>query len=125
VEECGPCEFYPGICLKTEEKARKNLSQGKKNRSQGRETSVWVLQLSVTEETCSSKTRVNLESLRLVRKSIKTFSNYHNVIKNIRPHKWRVGVKNTLATKQKTVISRCNKDVMISLRGRNMSQAML
>ena len=25
------CEFDPGICLKTEEKARKNLSQGKKN----------------------------------------------------------------------------------------------
>ena len=24
------CEFYPGICLTTEEKARKNLNQGKK-----------------------------------------------------------------------------------------------
>ena len=28
------CKFYPGICLTTEEKARKNLSQGKKNLSQ-------------------------------------------------------------------------------------------
>jgi len=28
------CEFYPGICLTTEEKARKNLSQGKENLSQ-------------------------------------------------------------------------------------------
>jgi hypothetical protein len=28
------CEFYPGICLKTEEKSRKNLSEGKKNLSQ-------------------------------------------------------------------------------------------
>ena len=28
------CEFYPGICLTTEEKARINLSQGKKNLSQ-------------------------------------------------------------------------------------------
>jgi len=28
------CELYPGICLTTEEKARKNLSQGKKNLSQ-------------------------------------------------------------------------------------------
>jgi hypothetical protein len=28
------CEFYPGICLTTEEKARKNLSQGKKILSQ-------------------------------------------------------------------------------------------
>jgi hypothetical protein len=25
------CEFYPGICLTTEEKAWNNLSQGKKN----------------------------------------------------------------------------------------------
>jgi hypothetical protein len=28
------CEFYPGICLTIEEKARENLSQGKKNLSQ-------------------------------------------------------------------------------------------
>ena len=28
------CEFYPGICLTTEEEERKNLSQGKKNLSQ-------------------------------------------------------------------------------------------
>ena len=28
------CEFYPGICLTTEVKARKNLSQVKKNLSQ-------------------------------------------------------------------------------------------
>jgi len=31
LEECGPCPvfagFYPGICLTTEEKYRKNLSQ--------------------------------------------------------------------------------------------------
>jgi len=36
------CEFYPGICLTTEEKARKTLSQGKKNFSQLRKTSVMV-----------------------------------------------------------------------------------
>ena len=30
----GLCEFNPGICLTTEEKARINLSQGKKNLSQ-------------------------------------------------------------------------------------------
>jgi hypothetical protein len=28
------CEFYPGICLETEEKAQKNFSQSKKNLSQ-------------------------------------------------------------------------------------------
>jgi len=27
------CEFNPGICLTTEEKARKNLSQGKEPQS--------------------------------------------------------------------------------------------
>jgi len=31
------CEFYPSICLTTEEKARINLSQGKKNLSQVKE----------------------------------------------------------------------------------------
>jgi len=36
------CGIYPGICLTTEEKARKNLSQGRKNLSQGREISVRV-----------------------------------------------------------------------------------
>jgi len=36
------CEFYPGICLTIEEKARKNLSQGKKNLSQSTKTSVRV-----------------------------------------------------------------------------------
>ena len=30
------CEFYPGICLTTEEKTRKNLSQVKKNLSQSK-----------------------------------------------------------------------------------------
>jgi hypothetical protein len=38
VEERGPCpdfaSFYPGICLTTEKKARKNHSQGKRNFSQ-------------------------------------------------------------------------------------------
>jgi len=36
------CEFYPGICLTTEEKARKNLSQRKKNLSQVTKSSVTV-----------------------------------------------------------------------------------
>jgi len=30
------CEFYPGICLTTEEKVRKTLSKDRKNLSQGR-----------------------------------------------------------------------------------------
>jgi len=34
------CKFYPGICLTTEEKARKNLSQVKKSLSQ---STVYIL----------------------------------------------------------------------------------
>ena len=34
------CEFYPGICFKTEEKAWKNLSQVKNNLSQ---STVYIL----------------------------------------------------------------------------------
>jgi len=34
------CEFYPRVCLTSEEKARKNLSQGKKNLSQ---STVYIL----------------------------------------------------------------------------------
>jgi hypothetical protein len=41
------CEFCPGICLTTEEKARKNLSQGKENLSQGKknlsQSTVYIL----------------------------------------------------------------------------------
>jgi hypothetical protein len=36
------CEFYPGICLTAEEKAWKNLSQGKKTSVRLRKTSVRV-----------------------------------------------------------------------------------
>ena len=36
------CEFYPSICLTTEEKARKNLSQGKETSVTLRKTSVRV-----------------------------------------------------------------------------------
>jgi hypothetical protein len=46
VEECGPgpvfASFYPGICLTTEKKSRKNLSQGNKTSIRLRKTSVRV-----------------------------------------------------------------------------------
>jgi hypothetical protein len=46
MEECGPvlrlCEFYLGIGLTIEEKAPKNLSQGNKNLSEVKKTSVRV-----------------------------------------------------------------------------------
>jgi hypothetical protein len=39
------CEFYPGICLTTEEKTRKNLSQGKKNPSEVKKKSEYSIHL--------------------------------------------------------------------------------
>jgi len=41
------CKFYPGIYLTTEEKSRKNLSQGKKTSVRVRKTSVRVRKTSV------------------------------------------------------------------------------
>jgi lipocalin len=46
------CEFYPGICLTTEEKARKNLSQGKKNLSH---STVYILSKTPTLEESNRK----------------------------------------------------------------------
>ena len=46
------CEFYPGICLTTEEKALENLSHGREKPQSGqRKTSVRVGKTSVREET--------------------------------------------------------------------------
>jgi len=45
------CELYPGICLTTEEKAWKILSQGRGNLSQGRKTSVRVENVSQGRKT--------------------------------------------------------------------------
>ena len=42
------CEFYPGICLTTEEKARKNLSQGRKFLGWGIELEFFQLWLSAS-----------------------------------------------------------------------------
>jgi len=48
------CEFYPGIYLTTEEKARKNLSQVKKNLSQ----STFYILLKHTHITKPSHTHI-------------------------------------------------------------------
>jgi hypothetical protein len=51
------CEFYPGICLTTEEKARINYSLGKKNLSQGKKNLSRVKKtLSQVKKTLSQST---------------------------------------------------------------------
>ena len=47
------CEFYPGVCLTTEEKARKNLSQRKKNLSH---STVYILPKTPTHYKKPSQT---------------------------------------------------------------------
>jgi hypothetical protein len=60
------CEFYPGICLTTEEKARKNLCQDKKNSVRLRKTSVRLRKTSVSlRKTSERKTSVRGKNLRL------------------------------------------------------------
>ena len=56
------CEFYPGICLTTEEKARKNLSQGKENLSQVKknfsQSTVYVLPKTPTHYKTPTNTHI-------------------------------------------------------------------
>jgi len=49
------CEFYPGICLTTEEKARKNLSQVKKNPSH---SAVYILPKTPTHYNALTNTHI-------------------------------------------------------------------
>jgi hypothetical protein len=55
-------KFYPGICLTTEEKARKNLSQGKKNLSQVKknlsQSSVYILPKTPTHYKTLTNTHI-------------------------------------------------------------------
>jgi hypothetical protein len=58
------CEFDPGICLTTEEKARKNLSQGEKNLSQVKknlsQSTVYIYQNTHTLQNAHKHTHIML-----------------------------------------------------------------
>jgi hypothetical protein len=58
------CEFYPGICLTTEEKIRKNLNHGKKNLSQVKKTLIQSTVYILPKTTTHYKTLTN--TLRVV-----------------------------------------------------------
>jgi hypothetical protein len=72
VEECGPCpvfvSFTPDICLTTEEKARKNLSHGKKNFSQVKKnlshSTVYILPKIPTHYKTHSHTHTCIHTLQ-------------------------------------------------------------
>jgi hypothetical protein len=71
------CQLYPGICLTTEEKARKNLSQG------SRRMPVGTLKTEYTEQsmqTIRKLTELNKNILNI--QPYKTYNHIHNDKKN-------------------------------------------
>jgi len=84
------CDFYPGICLTTEEKARKNLSQGKKKLSQVKknlsQSTVYILpkHAHITKPTQTHTLQNNIKppQYKLKQTQCKIYSNEsHNIIK--------------------------------------------
>jgi len=69
------CEFYPGICLATEEKAQKNLSQGKKNLSQ---STVYILPKQSTVYTLPKQYSIHITKTQQYRK-VDTFLPDHTI----------------------------------------------
>ena len=79
-------EFYPGICITTEEKARKNLSQGKKNLIQGKKNlSQGKKNLSQVKKNLSQ----GKKNLSQVKKNLRVqytyYQNTHILQNNIKP----------------------------------------
>ena len=72
------CEFYPGIFFTTEEKTRKNLSQGKKNLNQGKKNLSQVKKnLSHSTVYILSKTPTHYKTLTNTRITNPTHTHTH------------------------------------------------
>jgi hypothetical protein len=80
------CEFYPGICLRTEEKARKNLSQVKKNLR---------VQYAYYQNTHTLKTLTNTHITK------PTYTHTHTLQNNIKPPQYKL--KQNAYRKSKTM----------------------
>jgi hypothetical protein len=76
------CEFFPGICLTTEEKARKNLSQRKKNLSQVKknlgQSKIYIYQNTHTLQNPHTQTHY------------KTHTHAHPLQSNIKPPQYKL-----------------------------------
>ena len=72
------CELYPGICLTTEEKAWKNLSQGKKNLSQVKEKPQSESSIHITKIPTHYKTHTH------------THTHTHTLQNNIKPPQYKL-----------------------------------
>jgi hypothetical protein len=75
------CEFYPGICLTTEEKARKNVSQDKKNLSQVKKnlshSTVYILPKTPTRYKALTNTHITKPTHKHTTKQYKTTTVQH------------------------------------------------
>jgi len=73
-------EFYPGICLTTEEKARKTLSQGKRNLSHIKKnlnhSTVYILPKTPTHYKTHTNTQIKTNTVQVIPKW-----SSHNIIK--------------------------------------------
>jgi len=82
------CEFYPGIYLTTEEKARKNLSQGKRNLSQVKknlsQSTVYILPKTPTRYKTPTNTHITKPTHTHTRTHIHTLQN------NIKPPQYKL-----------------------------------
>ena len=67
------CEFYPGICLTTEEKVWRNLSQGKKNLSQ---STVYILPKTPTHYKTLTNTQITKPIYTLTRANTQATNQY-------------------------------------------------
>jgi hypothetical protein len=82
------CEFYPGICFTTEEKARKNLSQGKKNFSQVKknlsQSTVCILPKTPTHYKTLTNTHITKAP------HTHTHTRIHTLQNNIKPSQYKL-----------------------------------
>ena len=82
------CKFYPGICLTSEEKARKNLSQGKINLSQVKknlsQSTVYTLPKTPTHYKTLTNTYITKPT------HTHTHAHTHTLQNNIKPPQYKL-----------------------------------
>ena len=91
------CEFYPGICLTTEEKARGNLSQSKKYLIQVKKN------LSQVKKNLSQNTVYILPKHPHITKPTNAHTHTHTLQNNIKPPQYKLKQYKTTAVQIRTI----------------------
>ena len=84
------CEFYPGICLTTEEKARKTLSQGKKNLSQVKKNLEYSIHITKTPTHHKTLTNTHITKPTHTHAPTPTHTHTHILQNNIKPPQYKL-----------------------------------